>query len=316
VSDPRTATIIRLSLRRGAAALLRGRGWGAPLGALTGVFLLLQILLLLLVGIGGMQELLSSRTAVRLEFRQEAGNQEKQEFFSAVRQQEFTGEAAYITREQAYEQAKARDPEVIAFIEEFSLRNPFADTIGITLRSLDDYARFKEFTEQERWQDVLEPGFLTEITGQEQHIRKLLLIAEAGRSFTLLILALTVCAILFITVELTRHRALAQSNEVLVERLAGAPSLSILLPFAVEATILFWLAALASGLLALALTAALPLLIPAFRSGNVLDPLRETAVPLLRAFLPALFLTELACSPVIALLGSWLGIRQQGKLPL
>jgi cell division protein FtsX len=308
-------TILHRGIGRGLATLRREHNWATSFGALLGVFLLLQLLLLVLVGVEGMQTLLKSRTDLRIELQSTALNQEKQEFFSSLTELSFVEDTIYITKEQAYERTREKDPELIAFIEEFGLKNPFADTIGVTLRNLDDYGNFKGFIEQEKWKNILEPEFLTEITGQEKQVHELLSVARAGHSFTLLILALTLTAILFITIELTKKRALTRSDEVLVERLVGASPFSILLPFTVEATILFWGALVISSALLIGLISLIPSVIPAFETGGVLMELRDEVEPLLVTYLPKLILLEVILAPVIALLGAWMGIRPQVKNP-
>ncbi len=305
---------LQRGIRRGVMNLRREQGWITSLGALLGVFLLLQLLMFMLVGIEGARELLKARTDLRLELH-DTINQEKQEFYSALQTLPYIEDTIYITREEAYERTRKNDPELVAFIEEFKLKNPFADTIGVTLRSLDDYAPFKEFVEQERWKDVLEPSFLSEITSQERHVHELLRVTGAVQNTALAILTLTIIAVILVTVELTSHRALLRSDEVLVERLAGATPLGIVLPFSVEATVLFWGAIFLSTVLLTIIGSLLPVLIPALDAGGVLAPLREETVPLLWSNLPFLIIGEIICSPIVALIGAWLGVRRQIAAP-
>lgn len=301
---------LQRGIRRGVMNLRRERGWITSLGALLGVFLLLQLLMFMLVGIEGARELLKSRTDLRLELH-DTTNQEKQEFYSALQALPYIEDTVYITREEAYERTRKNDPELIAFIEEFKLKNPFADTIGVTLRSLNDYDQFKTFVEQERWKNVLEPSFLSEITTQEKYVHELLRVTGAVRHTAFAILILTIIAVILVTVELTSHRALLRSDEVLVERLAGAAPLGIVLPFAVEATVLFWGAIALSTVLLTIIGSLLPTLVPALDAGGVLAPLREETVPLLWTNLPLLIMGEILLAPVVALIGAWIGVRRQ-----
>lgn len=305
---------LQRGIRRGVMNLRRERGWITSLGALLGVFLLLQLLMFMLVGIEGARELLKSRTDLRLELH-DTTNQEKQEFYSALQAFSYIEDTVYITREEAYERTRKNDPELIAFIEEFKLKNPFADTIGVTLRSLNDYDRFKTFVEQEQWKNVLEPSFLSEITTQEKHVHELLRVTGAVQHTAFAILILTIIAVILVTVELTSHRALLRSDEVLVERLAGAAPLGIILPFTVEATVLFWGAITLSTVLLTIIGSLLPTLVPALDAGGVLAPLREETVPLLWTNLPLLVAFEIILAPMVALIGAWLGVQRQISSP-
>jgi len=302
-------------IKRGATNLFREKGWATALGALCGVFLLLQLLALILLGIEGTQDLLKDRSDIRLELMEEATHQQSQEFFSTIGQLPYVEEAVFITRQQAYAQTRERDPELIAFIEEFSLKNPFSDTIGVTLVSLDNYVDLKGFIESERWQGIIDPAFLTEVTDQEKNIKELLGVTHAFQSLTMFIVFLTITAILFITMELVRRRALLRSDEVLVERLVGASPTSILIPFVVEAMILLIISILVSTLLLLLVTVLLPLIIPSLDYGGTLGSLRREVEPLLSIRLPVYIIIELIAAPIIAITGAWLGIRPQIRSP-
>lgn len=310
-----TGVIIRRGMQRGALTLLRERQWKTALGALFGVFVLVQLLALVLTGLEGMQTMLRNRTDLRLEIHDSATEQQIQLFHTALQQLPYVADTVYITKEKAYEQTRSSDPELIAFLEEFNIQNPFADTIGITLRTLNDYEQFASFVEQERWQSVVNPTFLSQMTDQEEHVHALLGVTRAGRSLTILILIVTATALVFIVTELVRRRAMARSDEVLVERLVGATPLSIVVPFITEALVLILLAILCSAAVLVCLIAVLPMLVPGLQEGGVLSTLRTQVTPLLGTMLPALLLIEILIAPLIAIAGAWLGIRPQVKSP-
>ncbi|MAE68526.1 MAG: permease-like cell division protein FtsX [Candidatus Peribacteraceae bacterium] len=304
-------TILRRGISRGVLTLLRERQWLIALGALFGVFVMVQLLVLVLTGLEGMQSILRNRTDLRLEIHAEAQDSDVQLFYTALSKQSFIERAVFITKEKAYEQARKSDPELIGFLEEYTITNPFNDTIGVTLVSLNDFEAFAKFVEQPQWKSVINPTFLSEISDQEQHVYSLLSITKAGRTLTILILALTAIALIFITTELVRRRAIARSDEILVERLAGAESFSIALPFITEAIILLLLAIVLSTATAILLIGLLPILIPELQFGGVLGPLQEEIIPLLRTSLPIIILLEIIVTPFIASAGAWLGIRPQ-----
>lgn len=313
--DTSFPTLLKHGIQRGFLNLRRERQWGTALGALFGVFLLLQLLLITLLGLEGIQSLLRARTDLRLEIRAEATDDQIQNFYSSLQELPFVRNTVLITKEQAYDRTKNTDPELIAFIEEFNIKNPFSDTIGVTLKSLDDYKTFSSFIEREQWNAVVDPTFLSEVTDQEKQVFELLKVTRAGRTMTILILALTLAALTFITTELVRRRALARSDEVLVERLAGASPMGILMPFVTEAVILFALSIILSTVFLVALLAVLPVIIPALGPHGVLSALRAEVAPLLVSMLPLLIAAELLLAPFVAWIGAWLGIQPQVKNP-
>ncbi|PIR53648.1 hypothetical protein COU75_04960 [Candidatus Peregrinibacteria bacterium CG10_big_fil_rev_8_21_14_0_10_42_8] len=310
-----TTTIVRRGIIRGALTLWRERQWMTALGALFGVFLLVQLLILVLTGLEGVQILLKNRTDLRLEILAEATDNDIQTFLAELQQQPFVKDTVYITKEKAFEQTRVSDPQLIAFLEEFNMSNPFADSIGVTLGNLDNYDQFSAFIEQERWRNVVDPEFLSQITDQERQVHALLGVTSAVRSLTILILIITAAALVFIVTELVRRRAMARSDEVLVERLVGATPLSITLPFMTEAVILLFIAIILSTAIMLFIASLLPLYIPALTNGGILGPLRKEIGPLMTTLLPSLLLIEVLMIPVLAGAGAWLGVRPQVHSP-
>lgn len=311
--DPALPILVKRGVVRGFQTVLRDRGWATAFGALFGVFLLVQLLLFILVGMEGIQSLLRTRTDLRLEIHEQAMDQDIRSFLAELESEPYVDDVVYVTREQAYENARNRDPELVSFLEEFGLSNPFPETIGVTLKNLEDYDSFRIFIEQSQWHTVVDPTFLTEVTDQEKHVYDLLKVAQAGRGLTATILLVTMLTLIFITTEMVRRRALARSDEVLVERLVGANMLSIILPFAAEAALLFWISIIASGFVLFAFLLLLPTLVPALGPLGALQALHTEVVPLLWKYLPLIVFLEIIFAPVLAGIGTWFGMRPQLK---
>jgi len=311
--DPAVPTLLKRGIREGAVNFLRERGWLVSFGAFFGIALLLQILLVTFIGIQSIQSVLRARTDIRLEIQADATDQEIREFLAAVQQLSYVKDVAYITKEQAYERTLKTDPALISFLEEYGLENPFPDSIGVTLNRLQDYDQFSQFIENDIWRTVVDPTFLSEVSDQEDHIYELIRLTDAGQSVTILILCITGLALLCTTTELVRRRALARNDEIMVERLVGAHSLAIIVPFTTEASILLIGSMLASGILLLIVTPLAPSLIPALGTGGVLSSLQLEFQPIFRNLFPQYLIGEVLLSPVVAFAGTWLGIRAKIK---
>ncbi|MBM3230699.1 hypothetical protein FJZ28_00030 [Candidatus Peregrinibacteria bacterium] len=308
-------TIVRRGILRGLLTLRREGEWMTALGALFGVLLLVQLLGVMMLGLQGIQSMLRHKTDLRLELHAEASDADIQKFYGALSAEPFVDQLTLITKEKAYEHMRTQDPELIAFLEQFKLENPFADTIGVTLKNLEDYRLFSAFVGKEEWRMTVNPTFLTDVTDQEKQMYALLRVTQTGRALMGVILVVTGTALVFIVTELTRRRALARSDEVLVERLVGATPMSILLPFATEATVLCAISVVLSAAVLSVLLLAIPLLVPGLSSGGVLTDLRAEVTPLLHSLLPIIIAVEILVSPLIAGTGAWLGIRPQVVSP-
>lgn len=307
--------LLKRSIGRGFQTLLRERQWLTALGALLGVFVLVQLLLVVLLGLEGMQSLLRERIDVRLEIRSETTDAQVQEFYSALNEQPFVLDTLYITKEKAYEEAQQTDPELVAFLEEYDIENPFRDSIGVTLRSLQHFDAFTGFIGQERWNSVITTAFLSQMSKQESEVYALLRITGAGRSLITLILTIAITALLLVTTELIRRRSVHRSDEVLVERLVGASSVGIALPFITEACILLSVAILTSAGILLLTIVLLPVLIPELQTGGVLDPLTREVLPLFGKKLPLYIAMQILLTPVLATLGTYMGMYRQLRSP-
>lgn len=296
-------------MRRGVLTLLRERGYGATLLALFGVVLLMQLLLVTALGVRGVHNLLQSRLDLRLQVQETAADQSVQEFLVAVRQLPYVSQVTYITREQAYELERKRNPDLVAFLEQFKIQNPFPDTVAVSLKSLSDYDTFAQFSRQPQWRAVVDPRFLSQATDQEKEVHELLSLTDAGGALALFFLALIAGILLFVLIELVRRRALQRSEEIFVERLVGAQEFSVLVPFATEAALLLLGAAVLSALFAALLLLLLPSVIPALSPGGPFAALQAEMQRLLPFALPPLLIGELLFVPAISVLGAFLGMR-------
>ena len=229
-----------------------------------------------------------------------------------MKQLSYVDGVQYIPKEQAYDAERARDPSLIQFLEEFHLANPFPDTIAVTLRSLADYDRFAAFSRQSQWKTIVDPTFLSQATDQEAQVHEMLRVTQAGQTLVFVFLALIAGILLFVLMELTRRRAQARSEEMLIERLMGADTPTILVPFVVEATMLLIIAlALALLIVSLFLVFVLPIVVPALGADGVFHALRTETVSLLWGLLPGVLLFEILLTPVLAFVAAWLALRSQ-----
>ncbi|MDB4979007.1 MAG: cell division transport system permease protein [Candidatus Peribacteria bacterium] len=306
-----TFLIFTRGLKRGLVTLRRERGWLTTLLSLTGILVLAQLFVFMAIAGQGLESLIRSRMDVRLEILEGATDVQIREFFSAAKGQPTIHDVQYITKEQAYEAERLRDPQLISFLETLKLTNPFPETFNVTLRSLNDYDAFVAFVQNPQWSKIIDPNFLSKSTDQEKSIRELLKVTQAARLLVLAFLALTAFVLLFILMELVRRRSLLRSEEILIERLFGAHDLSVLLPFATESAALLVAALLVSMGLLIGFLFLLPTVFPVLASEGVFSGLRAQVDPLLRTFLPAFLSLELIIAPVLAFVGAWFGMRPQ-----
>jgi len=297
------------SFRRALLTLWREGEWRTSFGSLLGICTLFQFLLIGLLGAGAAQALLLSHSDLKIEIRTGANRGEVQQFFSTLQQLPYLERAVYITREQALAKINTEDPSLAAFFEKYKVGNPFPDTIGVTLHSLADYSALSSFLSEARWQRIVDPSLLSSITHQEERVHELLRVASGGKNLAIILLLLS-CGILLTTVvELTRRNALRRAEEVTVERLVGAESLTIGLPYFWEATILLLGSILISSVIGGIFLLILPALVPALSAGGALFPLSQAALPLLATMLPLTLILEILCTPFLAATGTWLGLR-------
>ncbi|MDD5103124.1 MAG: permease-like cell division protein FtsX [Candidatus Peribacteraceae bacterium] len=301
--------VLRRSFRRALFTLWREGEWRTGFGSLLGICTLFQFLLLGLLAAAALQSLLLSHSDLKLEIRSGASRGEVQQFQSALQQLPYIERAVYITREQALARIKAEDPSLATFFEKFQVDNPFPDSIGVTLRSLNDYPAFSVFLSDARWQQLVDPALLLDLTHQEERVHELLRVANGGQHLAAMLLLLACGILLFTIVEFTRKSAMSRSAEVLVERLVGADSSLLMLPFIWEATLLLWGSVVMSACVLSLFLLLLPTLVPSLSNGGALAPLCSAALPILSFALPLSLILELCCAPLLAIAGVRLGIR-------
>ncbi len=301
--------LLQRGIRRGVVTLLRERGWWTSLWALTGVVILAQLFLVVWLGVAGVETLLRTQTDLRLQVQDAATDRQTQEFIAAAQALPIVTDVAFITREQALERERTLNPDLLRFLEQFNIQNPFPDTVAVTLRDLSDYEAFSAFVQQPEWRSVVDHAFLSQATDQELQLRQMLRLTDAGRTVAGIFLSLTGGILLFIVVELVRRRAFLRREEVFVERMSGAQEASVVLPFATEAGLLLAIA-LGLGLVFLVFFLfALPLLVPALADGGAFALLRTHVSALLFRYGPGLIAMQFVLIPLVGFAGAFLGTR-------
>ncbi|MBI3618530.1 hypothetical protein HY213_00670 [Candidatus Peregrinibacteria bacterium] len=298
-----TSLLWTRGIRRGVLSLRRDPAWGTMLAVLAGILFLAQLFLLLAISGQGVEQLLRSRTELHLGLRPGANDQQIHAFFSAIHGLPSVESALYVTGEQAYENERKRDPDLVAFLEQMKLQNPFPDTIAVTLRSLADYQTFSAFIRQAQWSGVVDPAFLTTMTDQESQILSLIGVTRSVEALVGIFLGVTVVIVLFVLVALVRERSLHRREEITLERLSGAQDLALMLPFVTESTLLLVLGLLLGTALLIAFVLILPLIIPALAPGGPFSPLRDTILSLLSQLAPFGISLEILLLPLLAFIG-------------
>ncbi|MFA6523878.1 MAG: permease-like cell division protein FtsX [Candidatus Peribacteraceae bacterium] len=283
--------------------------WGSAFGVLLGLLLAIQLLLLTALGAHAVAGVVRAETDVHVEVNVRAKDSDIQSLYAALKRLPQAENVSYATREQLLERERLLHPDFTTFIDQFGLDNPFRDTFSVTLRSLDDFPALQTFLRGAEWSSVVDPSSLPGASAQESRIRESLRLIEAGETGAFLLLSLLVVILLGMTVELVSRREQARRKEVKVERSMGARDLAILIPFATEASLLIIAAVLLSGFVALALLTLFPLVAPSFLSGAVADLWSDLSSSFLRAA-PFLFIIEILLAPILAFLGTWLGLRK------
>jgi cell division protein FtsX len=311
--NERTSLLVKRGIRRGLLTLQREREFGVTLGALFGVLLLCQMLVGVTVGIQGLHRLLRSQLDLRLTIQDTASDQGVQEFMTAIKGLPSVERVTYVTKEQAYEREASRNPDLIHFLEEFKIQNPFPDTLAVTLTSLGEYDAFKAYVQQEQWKETVDPSFLSQSTNQEREVRQMITLAETGRALAFGFLAVLALVMLFVLIELTRRRAMQRREELLVERLVGAPELSMLVPFITEAAALLLAALVLSGVGMAVILWLLPRVLPVLAAGSF-AALHAQVTGLLWVWLPVVTVAEIVMLLGLACAGAYLGVKRRREV--
>lgn len=313
--EPGWRILLQRGIRRAWRTLRREHDWIGSLGALTGIFILLQLLGLGLATALAGEQLLKERTELQLELKAGTTDREVSDLITGLQDLPYVARANFITKEQAYDRARSADPELIGFLEEYGLNNPFNDAVTVTLTSLQHYRPLLAVLEEAQWQRIVDPSFLSDATAEQEYVEALLTMTRGLRSLVLFVLGIGGVTLLFVVVNLTRTRALGRSEEVLVERIAGAQTATILLPFAAEASILLAVGTIGSFIVTVLLAAFAPVIIPALNMGGALGELWNMVRLMLHSAILFAFVLELLMIPVIASVGAWIGIAPQVRSP-
>ena len=302
------STLWLRSVRRGAVTLWRERDWLTALGALTGVLLLVQMMVFSMFALKSTESMLKSRIDLQLEFMEEIDDQQIHTFLNSLNELPYIASFKYITKQQAYAKMQQHDPELMAFIEQVGLQNPFPETVSVTLNTIDDYDAFSAFLAQERWGTVIDPSFLSEKTDQEAYVYELIDLTATGHGIALAFLLLTGGILIFVTTELVRSRLLRRAEEILVQNLTGAYPLAIFLPFAAEMTILIAAAAVLSIIILGGLFILSPIFISALAQEGALQSFNENLFSLVLSWGALVLLLEILAIPLVGGIGTGLGI--------
>lgn len=302
---------VRRAMHRGVQSVLREPGWGTSLASIFGVLFLCQMCLFLVIGLEGGIRLLQEKTDLRLEITETATDAQIQDFFQNVRALPYVDDVLYITREQAFDRMKKRDPELIDFVTKFGIQNPFPETMGIRLKQLTDYPKLVEFLRQPVFSAVVNPAFLSTTTDQEQNVQETLRLTTTAHTIVLLGVGILFAVLLFVVIELIRRRVLLKQAELYVQQLVGSPRLAILTPFFVEVFVLLSVALLLSIIVSAILVFVLPFLVPTLSQNGVVALWAEMSRGLLFQMSPLVFFGELLLVITLALLGTMFAFRDQ-----
>ncbi len=307
---------IRRAIGRGVQLLQRERTWGTTLTLLTAVLVLVQLFMVMLLGAYGVNQLLSSRAGLHLEVLPTASDGDVQSFFAAIHANPDVQSASFVTKEQAYAEQRNLNPDLMDFLDQYKLDNPFPDTFVVVLKSLDSYNSFRNFVEQPQWKSVINPSFLSKVTDQEKQIQDLLSVTNAIRSITFVFVFIAFTVLLFVVLELVSRTVRSHSGELFLENVLGASPLSVLLPFVVEMSILLLSATLIATALVLVVIVAIPFLMPALADETPFRAFSTQMGPLLLYMFPWILLIELCLMPALAYVGVFLGAGRKVMSPV
>lgn len=304
IGVPHLNRLMKRGIGRGIRSAMREEGWGASVASLFGVLFLGQVLVLLVYGVHGGLTLLREQTDIRLEIVDGASQTQVQDLVQNIRTQEYVEDIVYITKQEAYERQKKREPQLIAFLQKFGIENPYPETLGVRLKSLDDYPTFLSFLQQPSFAKVVNPTFLSQTTDQERQIYRLLDIITSARLLLFCVVGLLLVVLLFTIIELVRRRAIMRSEELFVEQLVGASPGAMLIPFCGEVMTLMSLAFILSVGCTFACLFLLPLLLPSLSTGGLFAPWVMQVRGTLLVSLPWLLIGELAALTIISTAGT------------
>lgn len=301
---------LQRGLRRGLQQIGRDRTWGATLTLFTSLMVLTQLFLVFLLGVHGTGRLLMSRAGIQLEVLPSAQESEIQQLYAALQSHPSVQDVSYIPKEQAYEREKARDPELVAFLEEYELDNPFPDTLAVTLSSLESYDSFLQEVQQPQWRNVINPAFLTSASDREGEIRTLLEVTGGMRTLSIIFVIIAFVLLFCMILEWVTRNTANRGHELLLEHLLGASPLTVLVPFAAEVGLLLVAGTVIATGIVVAFIMLLPVFMPALALESAFRQLQTEMGPLLFTYLPLFLLIEIIAMPILAGIGTYIGAKK------
>lgn len=305
-----SVTLWKRSIVQGIYQLIREHNWLIAIGALSGIFLLVQLLMLAFVGLQGFEAVMQGETAIRIELTNGVRPEKIAEFINGTKALPYVSYVQRITPAQSYELMKKSDPNLISFLEEFNLANPFPETIQIGLKGLLYYEDLQNFMSQDAWRELIDPTYSTSISDQEVYMSQVIHVTRAIRNALLLFIAIAAAILLYITVELIRSRVIKRSEEVLIKRLCGAIHFYILLPFVVEAALLLFIAFCISIIVMIISIFGLQSYIPSVGPDGVFNKIWEASKIAFMQYGVLVISLQLLLIPIISWLGTWFGSHQ------
>ncbi|MDD4319745.1 MAG: permease-like cell division protein FtsX [Candidatus Peribacteraceae bacterium] len=312
--DSQMLVLCRRGMGRGWLTVRRERGWLPTLGVLFGVLLTAQLLLLSVLGAHAAERVLRSQMEVRVDIRSTAADKDIQALYAVLRGLPAVAEAAFVTKEQMYERERQRDPDLIAFLEQFHLANPFRDTVVARVREVEGTDAVTALVRGPEWAGVVDPAFSSKTAEQLRGMREALRAVGVGQWASLLFLCLMGAVLLLVLMETVRRRALGRREEVTVERLTGASDFAVLVPFATEGALLLQMAFFLSVVAVLGGLYLLPAVVPLLWEGAFAPFSREMG-RMNASWLPLLLVLEFLALPFLSFLAAWLALRPLLRSP-
>jgi cell division protein FtsX len=306
----RSTSIPRLlisGLSRGWRSLWHDRSWFSSILAFAGVFLLVQTVFLVLLASNSAISALAERTELRLEINKGTSNQDIQELLLTLEEQPFIANVDLITKEQAYNKMSTDNSELTAFLDKFALPNPFRDMVSLTLNSVNQYSQLIEVVSEGRFTGIIDPEFLRNVTDQEQYVAQIQSLSGATSLITWIFAFITAGTLIVLTMELIRRRALLRNDELLVERLVGANTFSIIVPFIVEACVLLWISCVMGTIILLVLLAIGPSFLDTGQL-PIFTQVGQYLIPQIEIIFPRFVVMLLGMIPFIAIFGAVVGL--------
>jgi len=297
------------------ASLRNGKGWGTTCAAFVALFVLLQCLLLFAFSVRGINRLLLERAGLHLEVLPSARDQDIQELYGSLQALPSVEHVEYVPKEKAYEQERLSDPELVAFLEQYKLSNPFPDSFIVTLSGIDQYASFLTFIQQEKYRAILDPSFLTAVSNQQRDLHGILQLTSAFQAIAFAFAGLAAVVLFMMMAEYVSRSLAARGGEFFLQDVLGAPRLSLSSVLASEMVILTLVALLLATLLTAAAVVLLPLLVSSMGSDDVFIQLQTAVAPFLTFALPLTIVAEITALPLLAWVTASVGVGKALSRP-